>query len=103
MEHSGMQDFWVSLAGPRGRVLLSSIDKKSIFMLPYRAVPAVCGSIRCTPWAWPGVAEPRQRWELWGERQRSPHSLRGSWSMWRGGERGGAGAAAPLPCWCRES
>lgn len=45
MGHSGMQDFWVSLAGPRGRVLLSSIDKKSIFMLPYRAVPAVCGSI----------------------------------------------------------
>lgn len=79
MEHSGMQDFGVSLAGARGSILLPSRDKNSISVLPYQAVPPVHGSIRSIPWAWPGVGEPRQRWELWGERQRSPHSLRGSW------------------------
>lgn len=55
-----------------------------------------------SPWAWPGVAEPRQCWQPWGERQHSPHSCGGAGSIWRGGERAPR-AAAPLPCHCRES
>lgn len=69
MELNGMQDFWVSLAGARRGILPSSIDKKSTFILPSQAVPAAHDSILSVLWAWPGVGEPRQRWEPWEERQ----------------------------------
>lgn len=75
MEHSGMQDFWVSLAGARGSILLSSIDKKSIFTLSCRAVPAVCGSIR-------SCRGPGRGWQ----------------SHVSAGSRGGSGSAAPTRC-----
>lgn len=82
-----MQGFWVSQAGVRGSILLFSIDKKSTFTLCYLAVPAVHDRLHAVGLV--GVGEPRQRREPWGERQRSPHSLRGSWEhVERGRERG---------------
>lgn len=80
-------DFWVSLAGVRGSILVSSTDEKSTFILCYWAVPPAHD--RLHPVGMAGVGEPRQRREPWGERQRSPHSLRGSWEhVERGRARG---------------